>query len=37
MEHSEEITNLEIIENVLINYPEDEWDNNFGDHSISLF
>jgi hypothetical protein len=37
MDNSEEIINLEIIKNVLIQYSEDEWDNNFGDHSITLF
>jgi len=37
MDNLEELINLEIIEVIVDDYPQDEWDNNFGDHCISSF
>ncbi len=37
MNKSEELINLEIIEIIVDENQQDEWDNNFGDHSISSF
>lgn len=37
MKNIEELVNLEIVEVIEDNYPQDDWDNYFGDHSISSF
>lgn len=37
MDNLEEIINPESIEIIVIENTQDEWDNNFGDHSISSF
>lgn len=37
MNKSEELINLEIIDIIVDENQQDEWDNNFGDHCISSF
>ena len=32
-----EVSNPESVDTIIIEYPQDEWDNEFGDHSISSF
>ena len=37
MNNLEDSSNPEIIEVIADNYPQDEWDNDFGDHCITSF